>query len=311
MKSASTEARMSLRESVRIFSILQNSSHNFEDLCYRYSAKHEDMYKFSRDISSATCGNFVRAFVSLFIRKNEINRVSLNKLIDGSALQQYYNHTNLVMYSFRHESKYLPAACNSIFSDVSDAFSKWQASYASKQLSTQLLLFEECEYFPRIFIVSMSWVLINHPCQACSSASIKDHKFVIIKHNNDSFQLVQNYISDYNMAGKNRNAMSLRSWQDSQHRYSSRSGFDKAAMLSFLDSLGCFAVSGETGFCATKHEEMFGVKLLESNEYDAFPLQYWPSISFMEIDDDCVVGFGSRCMAEQLLIDCKLPLESI
>ena len=92
------------RTSLRIFAILQQSKHNFEDLCYRYAERQKkqeniSIYPFTQRVKDASCGNFVKAFVSLFIEKKEITRLSLNEIIDGSALRQLSNHPNLVLHS--------------------------------------------------------------------------------------------------------------------------------------------------------------------------------------------------------------------
>jgi hypothetical protein len=220
---------------------------------------------------------------------------------------------------------------------MSCRLSKWQANSGHSALTTQLLLVEEEQHLPRVFLVSMSWVsiLLPHlqpqPPSLPLSYPIGDHKYVLIKHNNDCFQLVQNYISnsgdcDSTAFGTERKALTLRAWQESLHPYSSPEGFNKAGMQSFLYILGRFSCGGATGFSTSEHEEMFGVRLDECSANQNHHrkeveqenkgkeangvLPYWPSVSFRELDDDCIQGSGSRCMAEQLLIDCALPLEN-
>lgn len=343
MRAPCTEARTSLRESLRIFAILQQSKHNFEDLCYRYAERQKkqeniNIYPFTQHIKDTSCGNFIKAFVSLFVAKKEINRLSLNEIIDGSALRQLSNHPNLVLHSILYgdEPSYLAHRWKDLFTDISCRLSKWQASSGHSALTAQLLLVEEEQHLPRVFLVSMSWVSILLPQLQPSPPSlplsypIGDHKYVLIKHTNDCFQLVQNYISNSSdcdssafatMLGTlptRRNALTLRAWQDSRHSFSSPQGFNKQTMQSFLSFLGRFSRGGEAGFSTSEHEEMFGVRLDECSsskeigegeEADG-TLPYWPSVSFRELDDDCIQGSGSRCMAEQLLIDCALPVEN-
>eukprot|EP01035_Chromulina_nebulosa_P033571 gene33571-44959_t len=197
MRAPCTEARTSLRESLRIFAILQQSKHNFEELCYRYAERQKNqenisIYPFTQRVKDASCGNFVKAFVSLFIEKKEITRLSLNEIIDGSALRQLSNHPNLVLHSILHsEPSYLPHRWKDLFTDISCRLSKWQANSGHSTLANQLLLVEKEQHLPRIFLVSMSWVsiLLPHLQPEPQSYPIGDHKYVLIKHNNDCFQL--------------------------------------------------------------------------------------------------------------------------
>ena len=289
-----SEGRLSLRESLRIFLVLQKqSSYHFEDLAYRYSKARPNCYQFSKR-QEATCGNFVKAFVSLFISEREISRNVLGSLIDGSALNQYYNHSNLMLHDLLHESPFVPKNFKGQFSIASQSFSKFQASSSQSLLATQLLLCESDVKLPRVFLVSMSWVM------TAKEPNIGDHKFVLIKHTNDNFQLVQNYRADPSL---NRKAMNLRDWQKSQHPYSPRGGFDRKSMQLFLEDLLAFSSAGPGGFCTKLHASLFGVKLIDRN---AGLRSYWPSVSFSELTDDCIHGSGHRCMANQLELDYTL-----
>lgn len=275
---------MSMRESVRMFCLLQSSPHNFEDLCHGYSKSRPDVFQFTRLLRDATCGNFIRGFTSLFLPRNEITRGSLSELIDGTALTQYANHSNLILLDLRDS---VPEKFLSSFSSSSHAFTKWQSSRSQSQLSSRLMASDADEHLPRVFLLSMSWALIG-------VNSIGDHKAVVIKHTNDSFQLVQNYICDGEVGG--REAMTLRDWQSSNHPYASKLGFGRGLMSQWLCHLLAFTGDeGNRGFSANRHQDLFGTHL-PFNE----ALAYWPSFSFKEIDDDCIRGHGSRCMAVQL-----------
>ena len=96
-----TEARASLRESLKLFKQIQDSteSHHFEDLCYLYSRKkgNASVYRFS-SLQKISGGNFVKCFAALYISKRDINRITLNNIVDGNALTQYYNHCNILLY---------------------------------------------------------------------------------------------------------------------------------------------------------------------------------------------------------------------
>ena len=283
-----TEARISLRESVRIFCLLQSSPYNFEDLCHGYSKSRPDVFQFTRLLRDATCGNFIRGFTSLFLPRNEITRGSLSELIDGSALTQYANHSNLILLGMRDS---VPDKILTSFSSSSHAFTKWQSCRSHSQLSSRLMACDADEDLPRVFLLSLSWALTLKTDSLIGESSIGDHKAVMIKHSNENFQLVQNYICD-----GGREAMTLRDWQSSNHPYASKRGFGRGLMSQWLCHLFAFTGDeGNKGFSAKGHMELFGTHLpsLEA-------LAYWPSFSFKEIDDDCIRGSGSRCMAVQL-----------
>lgn len=300
---ACTEARTSIRESLRIFRILQESPHNFEQLCFAYSTKsiNSNTFQFASP-NDASCGNFIKCFTALFLRKKDINRHILNSVIDGSAIQQYWNHSNLVMHSILLELSLMPEKWKwGILSGNADRISKYQARSSLNSLSDQLLITDDKENLPRVFLMSMSWVFVEKVNGTSKLKShdkpIGDHKFAVIKHDNDCFQMIQNYICDLTLQNP-RPSLSLRDWQASGNPFSPAVGFSKAQMVLFLGHLGGFA--SDNKFSSVTHEAMFGVHV-ENGE------GYWPSFSFRELDDDCIRGFGSRCMANELLIDCAVP----
>ena len=117
---------------------------------------------------------------------------------------------------------------------------------------------------------------------------IKDHKFTIIKHSNENYQIVQGYITQNS---KNK-GFGNSDWQKMvDNKYSSCDGFDKESMTTFLTTLGTF-VDNKTVFSTIDHYNMFGMRLEESNGCD-----YWPSLSYSELVDSCIIGCGDRCVA--------------
>jgi hypothetical protein len=132
----------------------------------------------------------------------------------------------------------------------------------------------------------MSWA---NPSLSTSS-SWGDHKFVLIKHGNEHYQLVQNY-----QGTAAREVLNLLAWQASGHEYSSKLGFSKAAMVRFLSSLDLFA-QAQGPFSASVHADLFGVRVNPGPGGSV----YWPSMSHQELDDDSIHGSGSRCMANAL-----------
>lgn len=136
-----------------------------------------------------------------------------------------------------------------------------------------------------------------------------DHKFVIVKHSNDNFQLLQNYIRGSDSSGGSREALSLRAWQASRHPFSSLDGFGRPEVGDFLALLASFADGGSgAAFCPKTHEDMFGVRLNVGKGDGGERSEYWPSLSYTELGEEHIKGSGSRCMAHQLEEDCRLPL---
>ena len=299
MRAVCTEARASLRESLRVFAVLAKSPHRLEDLAHRYSLARPGVFPFA-DSDSATCGNFVRVFASLFLQEAEIRRTSLSLLIDGSAAAQYRNHANLVCHRVLHDAKWLPESWKPHFSSASHSLSTWQSLASHSRLKVALMSHDQDQDLPRIFLVSMSWV------GSVAASTIGDHKCALIKHTNDNYQLVQGYCGS---PSSGREALFLRQWQQSKHPYSDPLGFSKLRMSGFLLSLGAFA-HADAGFDHRRgHHDMFGVDLVLGHCQEQQG-DYWPSLSYQEIDDDCIRGSGSRDMAHQLEIDAALPCSS-
>lgn len=117
---------------------------------------------------------------------------------------------------------------------------------------------------------------------------IKDHKFTIIKHSNENYQIVQGYITQNSM----NKGYSNSDWQRmTDNKYSSCDGFNQDLMRIFLSTLGNY-VDNKTVFSTRDHYNMFGMRLEESNGGD-----YWPSLSYSELVDSCIIGCGDRCVA--------------
>lgn len=143
--------------------------------------------------------------------------------------------------------------------------------------------------------------LLDENCSG-SKTHIKDHKFTIIKHANDHFQLVQGYIAQDNSSfakyvkgvhpGVHSEGFGLASWQRYGNSvYNNRDGFSRFQMREFLSLLDNFV--GNERFDGNAHETMFGV--LPQHQY-----RYWPSFSFRELTDDFIIGCGERPMADSI-----------
>ena len=179
-------------------------------------------------------------------------------------------------------------------------FMKWIPRNSHRLLAKELLRVEKIEQLPRLFICSISYVFPHNisglmPFEQEINA-LNDHKFIVIKHSNDHFQILQNYI-DYsgNSSSIPRPSMNLNQWQSHKfNQFSSKSGFNIATMSAFLSYL--FSFASESLFSSDNYYEMFGVNVAGGVGRN----EYWPSVSYREIDDDVVHGNGHRCMANDL-----------
>jgi hypothetical protein len=166
-----------------------------------------------------------------------------------------------------------------------------------------------------------------------SSKQVKDHQWCIVKHNNDRFQVVQGYMGSVHGNHSNqrgwcakdasviRNAATstsdnavveggycLSDWQHQlfegdRHlahggRFSSRHGFSCMEMEGFLSKILTFATS--PWFDAPSYKCLFGVFHPESDK-----VQVWSSVSFRELEDASIDGYGDRFVANE--IARKLP----
>lgn len=305
-RSLCTEARISIRESLKSFRGLQDA--DFETLAFNWSKKHEgNVFQFSPP-SEVSCGNFVHAFSAMFLSRNQTTRHSLNQIVDGSALRQYMGHPNIVLHSslMIHERKddtssshieNLPTNQNHCDHDdyctennflfrASRKFCDGSSLLGCHRLARQLLKRDVPQELPRVFLVSLSFAFLQ------PTTHIKDHKFVLVKYDNNNFQLLQNYI-----AGRERKGINLIDWQTSTNtEFSSPTSFYRDSMKSFLGHLKAFA-TGES-FDNQNYMAMFGV--LHSRGSNA---SYMSGVSHTEIDDDCIIGSGFRCMADDITIE--------
>jgi hypothetical protein len=188
---------------------------------------------------------------------------------------------------------------------------RWRAASKADDLAAFLLQDDSEEVLPRVVFCNLTWVLLDNKDHNndndnahhdikdndTSQEDIKDHQFCIIKHDNDRFQLLQGYIGESPTTG-----YCLSAWQNDDcedpgnnglfltRSFSSRHGFQLSEMGTFLDKLHQFATSST--FDAVSYKELFGVFHQESANR-----AIWPSISFRELHDDSIDGYGDRFVA--------------
>jgi hypothetical protein len=318
-----TEARTSIKESVRVFRracdyIATNQTPSlFESITQGFRQQNEAPLV----MMEKSCGNTNQCFASMFFSSKQLldgNHIKLHT--DGSSMEQLWYNPNIVTYGLRKHVQY------PIIDDIT--FGKYiglRATGQVHQLAESLLAYDEEQMLPRIVFVNLAWVLYENPHLGRNKSTkeeeiedamnIKDHQFSIVKHTNESFQIVQGYIGSSHGNHSNRNSISneeqtssndihggycLSSWQsqptaDRSHgerRFASRNGFHRNEMKCFFDKLGMFTL--ESNFNAANYEVLFGVYHKSSSENAV-----WPSFSFRELEDESIIGNGERFIATQ------------
>jgi hypothetical protein len=169
-------------------------------------------------------------------------------------------------------------------------------------LSNQLLGNDDDHLFPRIFFCSLVWTFTeSHNVDDQMKNSVGDHKFTLIKHSNQHYQLIQGYIATSyveNGVKFRSKGLDLHNWRMKGSKYSKIEGFCYEMMRNFLGEL-CHFVEDNT-FNAHRHENMFGVK-----PYGQY-LDSWPALSHVELHDQDIFGCGERSYVEYIE---KLSLE--
>ena len=285
---------MSIRESLRVLRLLERQARHvrgsgprlsLEALSFEYGSLHNLGHAFAGSREDYSCGNFVNCFTSLFVARRDMTTGTLDHISNGAPITAFLSHSNIFLYAY----------------GANHRLSKWLSSTASKRQHARLceLLFSRCgrHELPRVFLCSLSIVSPEQglPDQSDVLDVTSDHKWVIIKHSNSNYQVLQGYIkgaAGVCGAAVDRRPQSLHQWQSSSNAYSSARGNSRPRMSSFAARLLSFAT--DEVFDSANYHQLFSARL---------PLMegraYWPSLSFQEIDDGCVGirGFGDRDLA--------------
>lgn len=318
----STEERMSIRESMRLFLDIDGMMndgtsstrrHTFEELCRAsilHMRKPSVPYNISRLSETETnisildgtnCGSTMGCFAAIFLSKAQLSDHGIRDVISGTNFTQFINNPNILLHTMqssicRGESVDM---CHTITSAISSSISRYVATGNTQRLSNRLLETHSAQEFPLVIFCSMAWSFpTNHstvPSEIVASAtsgSIGDHVFTIVKHNNDHFQVIQGYIEQNYLNSVHSPGMTLMDWRDSKSIYSSHTGFSKDIMTEFCGSLNRFAK--DSSFDAIAHKNMFGVEPRGNTQ------TYWPSFNFMELCDHHITGCGERSLIEAM-----------
>lgn len=284
-----TEARRSIRESLRIFREIEghlekrrtsgeHSALAFESLI----VANADTTKLAKQ-QEPSCGHTSQCFASLFFSREQIEANHIIRYTNGSEVDQLWDNWNLVIFGYYWRQWGFPAT--STCTQMAAQLLRARATQKAFALSA-FLLDDNCpKDLPRVIFCNFTWVVLDAKATTSGDVEeiVKDHQWVIIKHSNDHFQLVQGYLNGY----------CLSRWQEKRQLYASRHGFSSTHMAAFLDRLQ--HVCRSPLFDAQSYQSLFGVLHQES-----YGKEVWPSLSFRELNDDSIVGYGDRVVARKV-----------
>lgn len=314
--------RVSIRESLRIFALIEehlstqkSAGYKFEELVAHHSAT-------KVALPSRSCGATNSAFASLFFSRKQLSNNAVQLHTNGSSFEELWNNMNIVFWSMR--TKIQITRRSDVQHYMAGVFS---ASAERHVVALRCSLFREDTdaELPRVVFCNCSWVLYDSPASdGEDDTGIKDHQFCLIKHAADRYQLVQGYISSkdgnhsdspLSHSSKSEHADGLQGgyylseWQnqisiqkvngvasDCLHgrRFAASSGFSATEMLSFLGSFASFAAPNQR-FDAGSFKQLFGVF-----EASSSGRRIYPAVSFRELEDSAIDGFGERVLADRI-----------
>ena len=281
-----TEARASIRESLRVFSrIEEHCEHNKHELqMFERLVGCRGKGSSSSVMDEMSCGLTNSSFGSLIFSTKQLNQNSVSLHTNGSSIEQLYNNPNIFLFGMGWTRKGSLGANSQFLSRYSVNSAEMQVR-AWEQILTQ---HDEAEALPRVLFCNCSWVLNDTDIVdgVHDSEYVKDHQFSIIKHGNDNFQCVQGYKQT------TTEGFCLSTWQQSQSHYSSRKGFSKEAMKNFARGLGTFALAD---FDSVSFERLFGIYETSSHGHKVLPCFSW-----RELEDASIEGHGERAVCAEV-----------
>jgi hypothetical protein len=313
-----TEARASIRESVRIFGCIEKYIENQWLLSrLKTSPTHlptsSPLHLFERLVTASadtnrlvfdgfsSCGFTSQCFASLFFSKKQIASNSIMLHTNASDATQLWDNLNIILYSIRrrhygHGGVQFPMS-GSI--DAVTRMLRFRATAKIDDLSASLLCEDSPEQLPRVLFCNLTWILLHenehhvedNGTDDDGSKFVKDHQWTFIKHGNDHFQLVQGYINTSSRGHCLAAFQNLKCpTNEALFHFSSRHGFSLATMKGFLCELRQFA--NTSNFNENLYQGLFGVFHKESAN-----VATWSSVSFRELDDASIDGYGDRYIA--------------
>lgn len=242
------------------------------------------------------------------------------------------SNPNIILHSLqsaRKDTKFNSVALEEKYFSVAKTLSTVAATYGFNSLYRKLLKVDHAHDLPRILFCSLAWVSPSgwsNPYlwrEESDSLNFRDHKFTIIKHSNNRYQIVQGYLPSRHDRCRSAHTKDFdkncflgydaRSWMMSGHSYSSSDGFDRSKLTEFMSHLHQFA-SGDK-FEPLSYENMFGVHTDAHRWLGNFGQQtptvsdadrgnvgytHIPSLFHRELTDNHIIGCGSREMAHEI-----------
>ena len=193
--------------------------------------------------------------------------------MNGSDINQLFRHPNIF---FNNATRYL-----SLRLWIQKVLLTYSSVGGFNRLCSAVTNNDCMTLLPRVYFCSLVWTTpgLQH---------VHDHKFTLLKHTNDNYQMLQGYVAQENTSS---DGFGLREWQLSGNRYASCNGFSLLEMNSFFEYLSGFA--SNDAFDDIGYNAMFGVSLPGGGSY-------WPTISHTELQDSDIVGSGYRQMADSM-----------
>lgn len=321
-----SEARQSIRESLRVFSQIEEQLEDDIDMSFEHMMGLHGYSGSNNNDDTQSCGRTMRCFAALFLGKQQTNYPQMEYLLNGTAGIQLLNHPNIVMHSFAHQNFNLLFAghdLNKGFKNCAAFVSRQSSQRGFRILQSAINQYDDESVLPRVLFCSLAWVSPEATVMdtlsprfiiqrsLCASHFINDHKFTIIKHSNTRFQLLQGHIEQsfecgpnlgtiLNIPGLDTLGFGLAEWQRHESMFSSRHGFAAVDMAVFLISLRKFVENEQ--FDGVDYESMFGVRPSGGHAY-------WPALSHRELADSSIVGCGERHYADA--VEASLVKQSI
>jgi hypothetical protein len=194
-----TEARTSIRESLRIFKVIEaklasnkKTGALFERLIFTHrgtTSAAQQLLEINNDMRTPSCGDTNSAFASLFFSQEQLSQNAVSNHTNGSDLHQLANNLNIVLWSFR-EYVYPPAGLRRHTALLLGSIVHSQAS----ALEASLFRGDGEAELPRVVFCNCTWVLYEQnersdgPISSSGSSggggedsAVRDHQFSIVK----------------------------------------------------------------------------------------------------------------------------------
>ena len=333
-----TEARQSIRSALDDYRELEvylassaGSAPSFERLVQNSSVSAG-----CKRFEGTSCGNTVQCFASIFLNRTRINQDDIYSVLSGGALLHLWSTPNLFLctvvgvlpnFLFRgcnaNAVWFRTSMCERFQCAMARAraatllhFPRYCRAAATAQVHSfreQLLLEEHTDHLPRVFFLSLTWVLEDSLSAHLGSEyhqreeqlqtgkvsdvwnGFQDHTFAFIKRASPQsdrsayeYQCIQGYMDSATEEGYD-----MLGWQKSGSPFCKSSGFGRETLDAFLAHLQAFAKN--IIWDGKNHAAAF---LVQEDRFSGKP--YLPSFVCRELQDSHIIGWGERPMSEYL-----------